>query len=216
MTEQMKFLNIDQKTGELLPRAHKIIAHTPMGRFGQPDDLIGTLVWLLSDASSFVTGVVVPIDGGFSSYSIRRVVSHPGFTRWVQRRDPQPIKKEVTDEKKNDHDCTGNPAMCGDVVCDGLAQVDWKQLQGTEIRFLMNKHPFTTFIEPKVSEFEKMTGIKVAMEVFPEDQYRNKRTVELNAGAKLDGYMIMRARTIFTSGRQDGYSRLTPTSPTQN
>jgi len=70
MTEQMKFLNIDQKTGELLPRAHKIIAHTPMGRFGQPDDLIGTLVWLLSDASSFVTGVVVPIDGGFSSYSI--------------------------------------------------------------------------------------------------------------------------------------------------
>jgi len=70
MTEQMKFMNIDQKTGELLPRAHKIIAHTPMGRFGQPDDLIGTLVWLLSDASSFVTGVVVPIDGGFSSYSI--------------------------------------------------------------------------------------------------------------------------------------------------
>jgi len=70
MTEQMKFLNVDQKTGELLPRAHKIIAHTPMGRFGQPDDLIGTLVWLLSDASSFVTGVVVPIDGGFSSYAI--------------------------------------------------------------------------------------------------------------------------------------------------
>lgn len=70
MTEQMKFLNMDQKTGELLPRAHKIIAHTPMGRFGQPDDLIGTLVWLLSDASAFVTGVVVPIDGGFSSYAI--------------------------------------------------------------------------------------------------------------------------------------------------
>ena len=39
-----------------------------MGRYGQPDDLIGALVWLLSDASSFVTGVVVPIDGGFSSY----------------------------------------------------------------------------------------------------------------------------------------------------
>jgi len=71
MTEQMKFLNVDQKTGELLPRAHKINrSHTPMGRFGQPDDLIGTLVWLLSDASSFVTGVVVPIDGGFSSYAI--------------------------------------------------------------------------------------------------------------------------------------------------
>jgi NAD(P)-dependent dehydrogenase (short-subunit alcohol dehydrogenase family) len=41
-----------------------------MGRFGLPEDLIGTLVWLLSDASSFVTGVVVPVDGGFSSYSI--------------------------------------------------------------------------------------------------------------------------------------------------
>jgi NAD(P)-dependent dehydrogenase (short-subunit alcohol dehydrogenase family) len=70
MTEQNKFLLLNQKTGELLPRAQKVIAHTPMGRFGQPDDLIGTLVWLLSDASSFVTGVVVPIDGGFSSYSI--------------------------------------------------------------------------------------------------------------------------------------------------
>ena len=70
MTEQLKFLHIDRNTGELLPRARKVIAHTPMGRYGDPDDLIGTLVWLLSDASSFVTGVVVPIDGGFSSYSI--------------------------------------------------------------------------------------------------------------------------------------------------
>lgn len=70
MTEQLKFLHIDPKTGELLPRAKKVIAHTPMGRYGEPDDLIGTLVWLLSDASSFVTGIVVPVDGGFSSYSI--------------------------------------------------------------------------------------------------------------------------------------------------
>jgi NAD(P)-dependent dehydrogenase (short-subunit alcohol dehydrogenase family) len=70
MTEQNKFLLLNQKTGELLPRGQKVIAHTPMGRFGQPDDLIGTLIWLLSDASSFVTGVVVSIDGGFSSYSI--------------------------------------------------------------------------------------------------------------------------------------------------
>ncbi len=70
MTEQNKFLLLNQKTGELLPRAQKVIAHTPMGRFGQPDDLIGTLFWFLSDASSFVTGVVVPVDGGFSSYSI--------------------------------------------------------------------------------------------------------------------------------------------------
>jgi NAD(P)-dependent dehydrogenase (short-subunit alcohol dehydrogenase family) len=70
MTEQLRFLHVDPKTGELLPRARQVIAHTPMGRYGQPDDLIGALVWLLSDASSFVTGVVVPIDGGFSSYSI--------------------------------------------------------------------------------------------------------------------------------------------------
>jgi NAD(P)-dependent dehydrogenase (short-subunit alcohol dehydrogenase family) len=70
MTEQLKFLHIDKKTGEYLPRAKKVIAHTPMGRYGKPDDLIGTLIWLLSDASSFVTGVVVPVDGGFSSYSI--------------------------------------------------------------------------------------------------------------------------------------------------
>ncbi len=70
MTEQLRFLHIDAKTGELLPRARQVIAHTPMGRYGQADDLIGALVWLLSDASSFVTGVVVPIDGGFSSYSI--------------------------------------------------------------------------------------------------------------------------------------------------
>jgi len=70
MTEQLKFLHVDQKTGELLPRARKVIEHTPMGRYGQPDDLIGTLIWLLSEASSFVTGVVVAIDGGFSSYSI--------------------------------------------------------------------------------------------------------------------------------------------------
>jgi len=55
--------------------------------------------------------------------------------------------------------------LLGILLCVGMlsatafAQVDWKQLQGTEIRFLMNKHPFTTFIEPKVPEFEKMTGI---------------------------------------------------------
>jgi len=72
-----------------------------------------------------------------------------------------------------------------------LAQVNWMQFKGAEIRFLMNKHPFTSYIEPKVAEFEKLTGVKVVMEVFPEDQYRNKRTIELNAGGKIDGYMIM-------------------------
>jgi NAD(P)-dependent dehydrogenase (short-subunit alcohol dehydrogenase family) len=70
MTEQLRFLHVDPQTGELLPRARQVIGHTPLGRYGEPDDLIGALVYLLSDASSFVTGVVVPVDGGFSSYSI--------------------------------------------------------------------------------------------------------------------------------------------------
>ncbi len=70
LTEQLRFLHLDPKTGELLPRARQVIAHTPMGRYGDPQDLLGTVVWLLSDASRFVTGVVIPVDGGFSSYSI--------------------------------------------------------------------------------------------------------------------------------------------------
>ena len=69
-TRQNRFLLTDEQTGDLTDRGRTIIAHTPMGRYGQPDDLIGALVWLLSDASGFVTGVVVPVDGGFSSYSI--------------------------------------------------------------------------------------------------------------------------------------------------
>jgi NAD(P)-dependent dehydrogenase (short-subunit alcohol dehydrogenase family) len=70
LTEQLKFLHIDPHTGELTARARKVIAHTPMGRYGTPEELLGTVIWLLSDAASFVTGVVVPIDGGFSSYTI--------------------------------------------------------------------------------------------------------------------------------------------------
>ena len=70
LTEQLKFLHFDEKSGEPTPRARQVIAHTPMQRYGEPDDLIGALVWLLSDASKFVTGAVVPIDGGFSCYTI--------------------------------------------------------------------------------------------------------------------------------------------------
>lgn len=69
LTEQNRFLLTDQKTGELTARGKTIIDHTPMGRFGQPDDLVGTVLWLLSDAAQFVTGVVVPVDGGFSAFS---------------------------------------------------------------------------------------------------------------------------------------------------
>lgn len=70
MTEQLRFLHVDQETGELSERAQKVIARTPLGRYGEPGDLVGAVVWLLSDASEFVTGVVVPIDGGFSAYTI--------------------------------------------------------------------------------------------------------------------------------------------------
>jgi len=69
LTDQNRFLLTDEKTGERTARGQTIIDHTPMGRYGVPDDLIGTLVWLASDASKFVTGIVVPVDGGFSAFS---------------------------------------------------------------------------------------------------------------------------------------------------
>lgn len=67
--EQNRFLLVDEKTGEPTARGRAILGHTPMGRYGCPEDLIGTIVWLASDASQFVTGIVVPIDGGFSAFS---------------------------------------------------------------------------------------------------------------------------------------------------
>ena len=67
--EQNRFLLLDKGSGELTPRGNKIIEHTPMGRFGVPEDLLGTVLWLLSPASSFVTGITVPVDGGFSAYA---------------------------------------------------------------------------------------------------------------------------------------------------
>ncbi len=69
LTEQNRFLLFDPQTRELTARGQSIISHTPMGRFGNPDDLFGAVLWLLSDASAFVTGIIVPIDGGFSAYS---------------------------------------------------------------------------------------------------------------------------------------------------
>jgi NAD(P)-dependent dehydrogenase (short-subunit alcohol dehydrogenase family) len=67
--EQNRFLLLDKETGGLTPRGNKIIEHTPMGRFGEPEDLLGTVLWLLSPVSSFVTGITVPVDGGFSAYA---------------------------------------------------------------------------------------------------------------------------------------------------
>ena len=69
LTEQNRFLLTDEKTGQLTARGRQIIDHTPMGRFGQPADLIGTVLWLLSPAAAFVHGAVIPIDGGFAAYS---------------------------------------------------------------------------------------------------------------------------------------------------
>lgn len=69
VTDQNRTLLFD-KEGNPTPRSEKILAHTPMGRFGDPSDLEGTLLWLAdSKASGFVTGIVVPVDGGFSAYS---------------------------------------------------------------------------------------------------------------------------------------------------
>jgi NAD(P)-dependent dehydrogenase (short-subunit alcohol dehydrogenase family) len=68
LTEQNRFLLAERDTGELTERGRKIIAHTPMGRFGEPGDLVGCMLWLLSPLSAFVTGVVLPVDGGYAAY----------------------------------------------------------------------------------------------------------------------------------------------------
>jgi NAD(P)-dependent dehydrogenase (short-subunit alcohol dehydrogenase family) len=69
LTEQNRYLLIEKESDELTSRGQVILEHTPMGRFGAPEDLLGTMFWLLSPASNFVTGIVVPVDGGFQAYS---------------------------------------------------------------------------------------------------------------------------------------------------
>lgn len=69
ITSQNRFLVLDEKTGGYSARGNKIVTNTPMGKFGDPDDLQGAVLYLLSDLSSFVTGIVIPIDGGFNAYS---------------------------------------------------------------------------------------------------------------------------------------------------
>ena len=69
LTDQNRFLLTNPASGELSARGKTIVAHTPMGRFGTPADLLGTMLWLVSPAAAFVTGVVVPVDGGFSAFS---------------------------------------------------------------------------------------------------------------------------------------------------
>ena len=69
LTDQNRYLLTDAQSGDLTARGQAILAHTPMGRFGLAEDVIGPAVWLLSPASAFVTGIVLPIDGGFSVFS---------------------------------------------------------------------------------------------------------------------------------------------------
>ncbi len=69
LTNQNRFLLVDEKTGESTPRGRKIIGNTPVERYGTPEELTGTLIYLVSDLSRFVTGVIIPVDGGFSAYS---------------------------------------------------------------------------------------------------------------------------------------------------
>lgn len=79
----------------------------------------------------------------------------------------------------------------------GWAQdFNWRQFEGTQIRFLMNQHPFTDFIQPLIPEFEELTGIEVTLESFPEDQFRQRTLLEASSGADtLDGYMIQPGQT---------------------
>lgn len=69
ITEQNRFLVTDAATGGLTPRGQKIIDHTPLGRFQTPEELLSTVIWLISPGASAITGIVVPIDGGFSAFS---------------------------------------------------------------------------------------------------------------------------------------------------
>ena len=68
ITNQNHFLVIDEKTGNYSPRGQKIVDNTPMGKFGEPEDLQGTTLYLISDVSSFITGIVIPVDGGYSAF----------------------------------------------------------------------------------------------------------------------------------------------------
>lgn len=67
--EQNRDLLVDRASGDLTPRGRQIMDHTPMARFGDPADLVGPMLWLMSPASAFVTGIVVPVDGGFSAFA---------------------------------------------------------------------------------------------------------------------------------------------------
>ncbi len=68
ITNQNRFLVMDEKTGNYSPRGQKIVDNTPMGKFGEPEDLQGATLFLLSDISNFITGIVIPVDGGYNAF----------------------------------------------------------------------------------------------------------------------------------------------------
>jgi NAD(P)-dependent dehydrogenase (short-subunit alcohol dehydrogenase family) len=68
ITEQNRFLLTDEKSGELTQRGETVIDNVPMARFGEPPEVVGAALWLFSEQASFVTGAIVPIDGGFSAF----------------------------------------------------------------------------------------------------------------------------------------------------
>jgi NAD(P)-dependent dehydrogenase (short-subunit alcohol dehydrogenase family) len=68
ITNQNRFLVMDEKTGNFSPRGQKIVDNTPMGKFGEPEDLQGATLFLISDISKFITGVVLPVDGGYNAF----------------------------------------------------------------------------------------------------------------------------------------------------
>ncbi len=68
LTDQNRFLLTERESGALTARGQTILAHTPMARFGQAADLVGVAIWLASPSASFVTGAVIPVDGGFSAF----------------------------------------------------------------------------------------------------------------------------------------------------
>ncbi len=68
ITQQNRFLVTDEKTGGYSARGQKIVNNTPMGKFGEPDDLQGATLFLLSDISAFITGIIIPVDGGYSAF----------------------------------------------------------------------------------------------------------------------------------------------------
>ncbi len=69
LTAQNEYLLIDKDTGKPTPRGETILAHTPAGRYGSPQELLGTLLWLVSDEAAFVSGTIIPVDGGFAAFA---------------------------------------------------------------------------------------------------------------------------------------------------